>query len=372
MTTHQYPLLLRIAQTKAKALAFLDLETTTFMGQPNFGITEMGWLVIHPDGRLDSGSKLVNPQNNINQEVIRITGITQEMVKNQPNWGDELRDITHRWANEHIVLGYNCISFDFPAIVHQNKRYGVHDTVFRQPRDVRSFWRILSGGAKGKLTDVANHYGLSASGAHRALADVIMSAGVLEAMIRERGLDFFDHPGGQMSAARKVEDVFVTKVETKQENGPGAAGKPSSLSASVLVSRDEMILQHIRENGFTSVDKLAVALSMKPFNMSLYLGDMLSDGKLNADIVSLTAAQNWLSKNVPQIIDTAWSNASDRGKLKPVMQVLQLSGQIPAAVDYFQLRVFLNKGGYFAAIEKTENDTGATHPAPVDTVSGMR
>lgn len=152
-TTLEVPLLKRLAQSEGKVLTFYDLETTTFLGVPTSGITEVAAVHVHPDGTVTQQDTLVNPENPISAKAAEVTGISQEMVDGQPHWGALARDDFHHWAAHHIMIGFNSMAFDNPYVCDQNARYGKSNTVFEDSRDVRSFWRLMkiTENGRGKL-----------------------------------------------------------------------------------------------------------------------------------------------------------------------------------------------------------------------------
>ena len=70
-----------------RPLAFIDLETTGV----NLGsdrIVEIGMIKILPDGNKSTKRKLLNPEMTIPPSIIDIHGISNEMVKDAPVFGE--------------------------------------------------------------------------------------------------------------------------------------------------------------------------------------------------------------------------------------------------------------------------------------------
>lgn len=335
----KFPLLQAIARAKNKTITIFDLETTTFVEQPTFGIAEIGALHIHPDGTITETEALINPENPMSPGAAEITGITDDMLKDKDPWGHKACGMLHEWALNHITTGFNCLSFDFKAVQKENKRYGQPDTIFADGKDVRSFWRLKSGSAKGKLTEIGALYGLSPEGAHRAIFDVRLTAMVLEKFLEEFGIDWFDHPGGAMTPNKPLEKMFL-KVPKTTDNPTG------------LVSREDYLLGVIEKTGYSTLNRLSFQTGMSEFDLATMLGDLMHEGRLDAAVLADPEAQKFLQERVPVIIDAAWSG-DGRGRLKPVMEAVR---PYPKRVDYVQLRVFLKEHGYFAAIDKARVD----------------
>ena len=354
------PILKSLARNLGRPLTFYDLETTTFLGNPTSGITEVAAVHIHPDGTVTQQSALVNPENPISEKASEVTGITQDMVASEPNWGVKARDCFLHWSQHHTMLGFNNLAFDDKYVIDQNIRYGGLMTTFVDSRDVRSFWRLmmLTLNGKGKLGEIAQRYGLSAEGAHRAIFDVRMTARVFENMLMEKGIDFFDHPGGKLPATKKLESIFIREATTS-DNPQG------------YVNQEERVLQIIENCGYTTRQRLMMMTGIGEFDLSTMLGDMVFNDQIDYSLVEDSAAQAWLGSRVPIIIEKAWIGV-DRGKLKVIFDSIATHmrmGTIPTNngtiakpnnVDYLQLRVYLKAQGYYAAMDKS--------PVPLESV----
>ena len=363
-TTLEVPLLKRLAQSEGKVLTFYDLETTTFLGVPTSGITEVAAVHVHPDGTVTQQDTLVNPENPISAKAAEVTGISQEMVDGQPHWGALARDDFHHWAAHHIMIGFNSMAFDNPYVCDQNARYGKSNTVFEDSRDVRSFWRLMkiTENGRGKLGEIAGRYGLSAEGAHRAIYDVRMTARVLECMLTEKGIDFWYHPGGKFPAHKRLESIFIPSEEG-------------------FINKEEWLAHLVETCGYTSMQRTMMLTGMPEFLLSTMLGDLVMNDDIDYTLLEDAKAQRWLHERVPFIINAAW-DGSQRGKLKAVFDTVQRHMALgtlplhenkvskPSYVDYLQLRVFLKAKGYFAAMDKSPEPGPLIAEKKTDAASG--
>lgn len=328
------PLIKQLAARYQKTITFFDLETTGFVASPTFGVTEVAAVHIHPDGTVTEQSTLVNPEYPISPAAAEVTGISDDMVADYPNWGVLCRDHLHQWATHNIVLGFNNIDFDFKAVLKENARYGQPNTHFVDGRDVRSYWKLKTGSAKGKLTEIAASYNISPEGAHRAIYDVRMTAKVLEQFLIERGIDFFDVPEGKLNPSKR----FIKGQQT-EDNPTG------------YIDVEARILELIDQCGYSSLSRLTFLTGVPEFDLTQLLGNLMYDGRLDPEIVADPNAQAWLMRRLPYTIEETWTG-ENRGKLKPLMVSV---GRYPPFVDYLQLRVFLKQNGYFAALDKAKN-----------------
>jgi DNA polymerase III epsilon subunit-like protein len=185
----EYPGVLQLAKLAGVPISVFDLETTTFRGCANFGITEVAIASVYPNGASSIAAELINPQAPIDRKVVTLTGITQKMVQPQPTWGQRFATFFHEIAETRIISGFNCATFDCYAVVDMNVKYGVPGTSFSRILDTRTVSSAL-GGIKGKLIDVAKHHGILPRGnTHRALADTVLTLELLNAQVLAYGAD---------------------------------------------------------------------------------------------------------------------------------------------------------------------------------------
>ncbi|HRZ77057.1 MAG TPA: 3'-5' exonuclease, partial [Bacteroidales bacterium] len=103
--------------------AVIDIETTG----GNFhkeAMTEVAVLITDGQRLIDSWSSLLNPGKSIPIEVSRITGITNEMVRNAPSFPMVARRIVEMTEGCTLV-GHN-VSFDYSFIRENFRRLGYH------------------------------------------------------------------------------------------------------------------------------------------------------------------------------------------------------------------------------------------------------
>lgn len=169
-------------------VVFFDVETTG--SSPKFGdrITEVG-LARYEGGQLvERFSQLVNPQRRIWPGVVALTGITNEMVADQPPFAEVAYDIARRMRNA-IIVGHN-VSFDLGFIQSEFRRSGIElASLFEVPKvldTVRIARRRFGRGGNG-LQKLACRLGVQVETAHRALADCLTTAAVFERMLEPLG-----------------------------------------------------------------------------------------------------------------------------------------------------------------------------------------
>lgn len=100
-----------------RSFVMLDLETTG-LDVANDRIIEIALIKLNTDGTQTEYYKRVNPTIPISQESSEITGITNEMVKNEPTFSDLANEIATFIDNSDLG-GYNSNKFDIPVLAEE-------------------------------------------------------------------------------------------------------------------------------------------------------------------------------------------------------------------------------------------------------------
>lgn len=145
-----------------------DLETTGFL--PGMDqITEIG-AVRFVNGKVDSVfSTLVNPRQPIPPQVVKVTGITDEMVKDKPYIDSLLASFTE-FCGDDIIVAHNA-PFDVQFLAADIKKY---ETI--APNGVildtcAMAKKVLPGMPNYKLGTLVQHLDIDSTEFHRAEAD---------------------------------------------------------------------------------------------------------------------------------------------------------------------------------------------------------
>ena len=280
--------LVQLSKQRNKVVTVFDLEATTFLGRPNFGITEVGMLHINPKGQLATAGSFVNPQHRISSDAKKLTGITDAMVKDALTWGDGWGEAWSLIAKEHLVIGYNSGSFDANAIISEHKRYGVGDLVMVDHLDAFKMHKKAHDTKSGKLADVAAWLGIDISKfeGHRATNDAVMTALVMSALW-ERFPKYHDSgivvPKTSASAAKPASHVrpaVANPVGSYRRGVPAPAPVLQSITATSIarspaparvvapgakiVMADFIIPYFATKNTFGQSDLVALAAKMAP------------------------------------------------------------------------------------------------------------
>ena len=184
--TRKFPALKKLAAETGRPFIFYDFETT---GLPPrdwigpFGITEIGFLRVMPDGTAAVFSRLLDPECPIHPEASRKTGITSNMLVGSPNWlkfGGPLFDFFRRRGV--LCFGYNNLGFDRKCASHMNAVDGFRGKL---PDAEKEFDLMLAAkrifGRRISLEKAVAESGAERCfGFHRAAADAYASAALAE------------------------------------------------------------------------------------------------------------------------------------------------------------------------------------------------
>lgn len=156
-----------------------DIETTGF--SPRYdGITEIGAIKVADGKIIDRFSHLVNPEKAIPQKVVELTGITDQMVADQPKIDTVLPRFL-AFCGDLPVVAHNA-SFDVSFITEKAKALAIE----YKPMviDTLKLARMLLKGIKRfRLNLVAKHLGVTLDNHHRAVDDAVATAHIFNNLI---------------------------------------------------------------------------------------------------------------------------------------------------------------------------------------------
>ncbi|AXP81808.1 DNA polymerase III subunit epsilon [Mariniflexile rhizosphaerae] len=163
-----------------KPICFFDLETTG-VNITTDRIVEIAILKVHPNGKEESKTWLVNPEMIIPNEVIAIHGITNEDVADKPTFKEVAKDI-YNMIKDSDLGGFNSNRFDIPLLAEELLRAEVDfDMKNRVAVDVQTIFHKMEQRTLSAAYKFYCHEELE--GAHGAEADTRATYEVLKAQI---------------------------------------------------------------------------------------------------------------------------------------------------------------------------------------------
>ena len=160
--------------------AILDLETTG-LSPINEKIIEIA-IYIHDGNKIvNEYSTLINPERNIPYNITRLTGISNEMVKDAPKFWEVAKEIVILTEGKSIVA-HNA-SFDYNFIRNEFKNLGYN---FKRDRlcTVKLSRKIIPNHKSYSLGKLCNELGIKINGRHRAAGDAFATVKLFEHLLK--------------------------------------------------------------------------------------------------------------------------------------------------------------------------------------------
>lgn len=169
-----------------KKFVVFDIETTGLNYIPSAGmdrIIELGAVKVEGGKITERFSTFVACPVRVPDEIVSITGITDEMLVGAPSISDVIADF-RKFCDGCELVGHNAAGFDIKFIRYYGEKEGfrfdmpVHDTLLAAQRELRL--------SNHKLDTVAAYFGFSFRH-HRAYDDAFVTAKIFLEMARRRG-----------------------------------------------------------------------------------------------------------------------------------------------------------------------------------------
>ena len=172
-----------------------DLETTG-ISHLTEKITEIGIIKIKNGEVIDTFETFVNPEKPIPQEVVEVTHITDDMVKDAPTI-DKIMPKVLEFMKDSVLVAHNA-DFDIGYMKYNCEQLGL-DFDFTHIDTLRLAKAIYPEFSRYKLGFIADKLGIKVEVAHRALDDVKTLVAVFKEMIEKakdrdgKTIDDFDN-----------------------------------------------------------------------------------------------------------------------------------------------------------------------------------
>ncbi|NLY47105.1 MAG: PolC-type DNA polymerase III [Tissierella sp.] len=168
-----------------------DIETTG-LSAINDAITEIGAIKIKNGQVIDTFSQLVNPERDIPEFITNLTGITNEMVKDEPTI-DKVIIKFNEFIKGTVLVAHNA-TFDVGFIREKLKlvNLGLYNPIL----DTLELARVVFPDLKNhKLDTIAKYLDVSLENHHRAVDDATATMDIFLKtmdMLKTRGVNSFD------------------------------------------------------------------------------------------------------------------------------------------------------------------------------------
>lgn len=166
----------------------LDLETTGLSSEFD-NIIEVCALKVVDDIVVDSFVSLINPEIEIEDFIIRLTGITNDMVKDAPI-AEKIFPKLMKFIGNDVIIGHNVhfdINFLYDELEERNFEPLRNDLI----DTMRLAKKTIDDVGNFKLQTLARKFNIEITGAHRAEADCLMTLELykqLKELINKNGM----------------------------------------------------------------------------------------------------------------------------------------------------------------------------------------
>ena len=106
-----------------KPLVIFDLETTG-LDLVKDRIIQISYIKVHPNGKEERGNELINPEKPIPEEVVALTGISNDDVKDKPTFKQIAQILADMFVGSDFA-GFNSNHFDIPLLAEEFLRAGI-------------------------------------------------------------------------------------------------------------------------------------------------------------------------------------------------------------------------------------------------------
>lgn len=165
-----------------KPIVFFDIESTGTNVSAD-RIVEICALKVNVDGSEEIRTRRINPTIPIPAEVVKIHGITNEDVLNEPTFKEVSKSLFDFIGNADLA-GYNSNKFDVPMLIEEFYRAGIDFPM--ENRKLVDIQNIFHQMEQRTLSAAVKYYlGKPHEGAHGAEADVRATYDVLLAQLEK-------------------------------------------------------------------------------------------------------------------------------------------------------------------------------------------
>ncbi|MDE6667387.1 MAG: hypothetical protein K2K38_03440 [Clostridia bacterium] len=169
---------------KGHTFVVFDLETTGLNSSPVSGnmdkIIEIGAFKICDGEITESFSTFINPERKLSEEIINLTGISEDMVADAPKTEEVMPDF-YKFCYGSILVGHNIAGFDFKFVDHYCANCGY--ILERKLIDTIPLAQELLFLSNYKLNTVADKFNIEFNH-HRAIDDALATAKIFIELIK--------------------------------------------------------------------------------------------------------------------------------------------------------------------------------------------
>ena len=251
-----------------KPICFFDLETTGINISKD-RIVEISILKIHPDGKEDTKTWLVNPEMLIPAEVIAIHGISDADVADKPTFKELSKEI-YSIIKDSDLGGFNSNRFDIPLLAEELLRADIDfDMKNSQSVDVQTIFHKME---QRTLSAAYKFYcDKNLDDAHSAEADTKATYEVLKAQLdRYEDLENDTKFLAEFSSRKKFADFAGFLIFNKKDEECFSFGKHKGKRVVDVLDKEPGYFGWLLNADFPLyTKKVLTAIKLRQFNNKL-------------------------------------------------------------------------------------------------------
>lgn len=169
---------LQIQNLLKRPLVVLDTETTGFLYAAGDEIIELAGEKVVDGQVVDSFHKLIFPSRPVPAQATAVHGLTNDYLA---QFGESATRVFPDFADfieDTVLVGHNIRRFDYPFIATHYLNLGL-PVPNNELLDTLDLSRQFLSLPNHKLGTIAEYFGIDTDGAHRAMADVVMTRKIL-------------------------------------------------------------------------------------------------------------------------------------------------------------------------------------------------
>ncbi|MEY8847460.1 exonuclease domain-containing protein [Psychroserpens sp. XS_ASV72] len=251
-----------------KPICFFDLETTG-INITKDRIVEISILKVHPNGKEENYTQLVNPTIPIPAEVTKVHGISDADVADKPTFKEISREV-HNMIKDSDLGGFNSNRFDIPLLAEEMLRADIDfDMKNTQSIDVQTIFHKME---QRTLSAAYRFYcDKNLDDAHSAEADTKATYEVLKAQLErydtlENDTKFL----AEFSSRKKFADFAGFIIYNKQGEECFSFGKHKGKLVTEVLENEPGYFGWLLNADFPLyTKKVLTAIKLRAFNNKL-------------------------------------------------------------------------------------------------------
>lgn len=280
----KFGLFLRIME-----FAIVDIETTGGFGANN-KITEIAIIIHDGEKELDRYVTLVNPNAFISQQISALTGITNYMVEEAPQFFEVAKKVWE-FTEGRIFVAHN-VSFDYNVIRNEFKDIGAQ---FKRKKlcTVRLAKKVFPGKSSYSLGNLCESLSIPLQNRHRALGDTEATVLLFKKMIQENGLEELNKELERLNKETKLPPKLDAECFNRLPESCGVYYMYNEAKEVIYIGKAKNIKKRINQH-FTTLDS-----SSKKNNMMLEIAD-ISYELTGSELIALLMESEEIKLNSPK------------------------------------------------------------------------